>query len=391
MRIAIFSETFLPKVDGIVNTLCYLLDHLAMHNHQSILFAPEGGPEQYGQTPIIGLKGYDFPLYPELKFVPPFIDFQQQLQDFQPDIVHVVNPIFLGLAGMRAARHLNLPVVASYHTDIPGYAKRWGLGALHQPLWATFRWIHNQADLNLCPSQWTLNELEAQNFQHLKVWTRGVDTVQFHPGHRTKHWREWLSKGHPFSPLLLYVGRLSKEKRVDWLLPVLQSTPNARLAIVGDGPEREHLEALFAGKSVVFTGYLHGRELAQAYAAANLFVFPSANETLGNVVLEAMASGLPVVTARSGGPLDIIKEGETGLMFAPDNQDELVTAVQRLIQNPDLAQKIGRAARAYAESRSWEQVLDKLLDDYQRLIQQHRAVHINLPSQSAWLPNLFNQ
>lgn len=390
MRIAIFTETFLPKVDGIVNTLCHLLDHLARHDHQSILFAPEGGPEKVARTPVIGLKGYDFPLYPELKLASPFTDFQHHLEEFRPHVVHVVNPVSLGLAGMRAARRLNLPVVASYHTDVPGYAKHWGLGTLHQPLWATFRWIHNQADLNLCPSQWTLNELEAQKFQHLKVWTRGVDTVQFHPGHRTKHWREWLSKGHPYSPLLLYVGRLSKEKRVDWLLPVLQSTPNARLAIVGDGPEREHLEALFAGQSVVFTGYLHGHELAQAYAAADVFVFPSANETLGNVVLEAMASGLPVITARSGGPLDIVDEEETGLMFAPDSQDELITAVHRLVHNPDLARRIGRAARAYAASRSWQQVLDKLLDDYQWLIQQHQTAGVQLPAQAGWLPNLFS-
>jgi glycosyltransferase involved in cell wall biosynthesis len=290
---------------------------------------------------------------------------------------------------MWAARRLSLPVVASYHTDVPGYARRWGWGVLHQPLWAAFRWIHNQADLNLCPSQWTLNELKAQKFDHLKVWTRGVDTVQFQPRYRTKHWREWLSKGHPYSPLLLYVGRLSREKRVDWLLTALESTPNARLAIVGDGPDRERLEDLFAGTHTVFTGYLHGRDLAHAYAAADVFVFPSANETLGNVVLEAMASGLPVVTARSGGPLDIIFEGETGLMFDPDSKEELVTAVHHLIHDSHLAERIGKAARAYAESRSWEQVLDRLLEDYQELIQKQTAVLPPAPTQNIWFPNLF--
>jgi glycosyltransferase involved in cell wall biosynthesis len=117
VRVAIFTETFLPKVDGIVNTLCHLLDHLARHDHQSILFAPEGGPEKYARTPVIGLKGYDFPLYPELKLASPFTNFQQQLEDFRPHIVHVVNPVSLGLAGIRAARRLNLPVVASYHTS----------------------------------------------------------------------------------------------------------------------------------------------------------------------------------------------------------------------------------------------------------------------------------
>ncbi|MCX7841324.1 MAG: glycosyltransferase family 1 protein, partial [Anaerolineae bacterium] len=303
LRIALFTETFLPKVDGVVNTLCHLLDYFAECGYASLLFAPEGAPARYAQTNIVTWKGIRFPLYPELQIVPPLVDPLPQLSEFQPDLVHLVNPVSLGLAGLRAARHLRVPVVASYQTDIPGFARRWGLGLFAEPLLWYLRWLHNQCDLNLTPSRFTQCELIAVGYQRVKVWKRGVDTAHYRPDRRSSEWRWRLSGGHPAAPLLLYVGRLAPEKRVEWLWSVLHALPQARLAIVGDGPLRPSLEKLFAGTPTVFTGYLRGDDLANAYAAADVFVFPSPNETLGNVVLEAMASGLPVVAPRSGGLL----------------------------------------------------------------------------------------
>jgi phosphatidylinositol alpha 1,6-mannosyltransferase len=364
LRIAFFTETFLPKIDGIVNTLCYLLNYLARQGHASLMFAPHGASVRYAATPLVRLRGFAFPLYPELKLVPPTVNVMRELRAFRPDLVHVVNPITLGLAGMRQARRLGVPVVASYHTDVPGYAARWGMGMLAPSIWRLFREIYNQADLTLCPSQATLDELRRQGFHNLHVWTRGVDATRFHPRQRDPAWRARLSGGHPEAPLLLYVGRLSPEKRVEWLLPLLTAVPQARLAIVGDGPAREKLAARFAGAPAVFTGYLRGADLARAYAAADLFVFPSANETLGNVLLEAMASGLPVVAARAGGPLDIVTEGQTGLLFAPDNQAEWITAVTRLVQDPTYARWLGGNGRARAVARGWDNVFDLLIEDY---------------------------
>jgi glycosyltransferase involved in cell wall biosynthesis len=372
MRIAFFTETFLPKIDGIVNTLCYLLDHLSDRGHASLLFAPRGGPAQFAATPVVGLRGVRFPLYRELKLVPPTINVRQPLEDFQPDLVHVLNPVSLGVAGLRHARQLNVPVVASYHTDAPGFARRWGLGLFAGPLYAYSRWIHNRADLTLCPSRYTQAQLQAQRFQRLMVWTRGVDTSRFNPLHRSLSWRERLSGGHPEAPLLLYVGRVSFEKRIEWIRPVLQAIPEARLAIVGDGPARVHLEWVFADTPTQFIGYLRGHELAQAYAAADAFIFPAANETLGNVVLEAMASGLPVVAARSGGVLDNVIDGQNGLLFDPDDQGSLVQQTQRLITDPELAARLRRAACEYAVTHTWSEVLDDLLDNYAALIEHHR-------------------
>ena len=372
MRIALFTETFLPKIDGVVNTLCCLLDHLEQRGHQALLFAPEGSESSYGTTPVVALKGFRFPLYPEIRLVPPWAQVGEALHNFQPDLVHLLNPLALGVAGLRQARRLGLPRVASYHTDLPGYARLYGFKSLDRVAWSYLRWVHSQAHLNLCPSQVTLRELQAHHFPELKIWSRGVDTERFRPGFYSEEMRARLSGGHPRLPLLLCVSRLATEKRLDWLLPLVRALPGVRLAIVGDGPERASLQRRFAGSPVVFTGYLRGGDLAQAYASADIFVFPSASETFGNAVLEAQASGLPVVAAAAGGPVELVQDGGNGFLFAPEDQAAMIADVRRLAGDRRLAHCLGRAGRSQAETRAWTTVLDGLLDDYALLIERVR-------------------
>lgn len=374
MRIAIFTETFLPKIDGIVNTLTYLLSHLERQGHECRVFAPDGGPTHVGRAQVIGLPAYPFPLYPELRIVPPTLDVLDQLKGFQPDLVHVLGPLSLGLIGMRDARQLGVPLIASYHTDIPGFAARWGLDLFVDPLWAYLRWVHNQADLTLCPSRSTVRDLTARGFERLGLWSRGVDTQRFNPARRSAEMRARLTDGHSEAPLLLAVGRLSPEKRIAWLRPVLDSLPGVRLAIIGNGPQRDELEAVFAGTPTVFVGYMTGLELSSAYASSDVFVFPAANETFGNVVLEAMGCGLPVVAARAGGPLDFIADGQTGLFFAPESQDSLIRAVQSIILDPACASRLGSAAYQYAQTRTWEIVLNTLVSQYETMIRRPELV-----------------
>lgn len=376
MRIAFFAESFLPKVDGVTMTMCRLLEHLARRGHASLVFAPAGAPACYADTPVVGLPGFNFPLYPELRLALPFVNVESRLAVFKPDLVHLVNPALLGLAGLQHARKLRVPVVASYHTDIPGYAEQYyGLGALRDPIWAYFRWIHNQADMNLCPSKFTQAQLQEHGFERVKVWTHGVDTVRFSPRHYSDAWRARLSDGDVHAPLLLYVGRLAAEKRVEWLHPLVEALPGVRLAIVGDGPLRSALEDRFAGTPTVFTGYLQGDDLAHAYASADLFVFPSASETFGNVVLEAMASGLPVIAPRAGGPMDHVQDGYNGFLFAPNDLAEMVALVRWLAWNPEHTRRLGAHAREYAQSQSWEEILDRLLDEYASLVWSHKSNH----------------
>lgn len=376
MRIAFFSETFLPKVDGIVNTLCYLLDYLVETGHESILFAPcsdrpENDVPHYAATRIVRYHSLPMPQYPEVRLGLPNRSLRHHLQQFQPDLVHVVNPLALGLAGIWQARRLKLPVAASFHTDIAGFATHWGLGAFSRPIWSSLRAVHNRADINFCPSQITAQQLSQHRFKRVKVWSHGVDSRRFHPDKHSVAWRERLSDGEPEKPILLFVGRVSWEKRVAWLRPLLEALPQARLAIVGDGPARTPLTEMLAGLPVVFTGYLRGEELAQAYASADLFVFPSPHETFGNVVLEAMASGLPLVAPRSGGLLDFARDGQHGLLFEPEDQQAFTAATRQLLADPTLARQMGANGRCQAESQSWAHVSELLLADYQTLLREY--------------------
>lgn len=371
MRVALFSEVFLPKVDGIVRTLTKALDHLAARGHEGLLFAPAGGPERYGSTRVIGLEGNSFPLYPDLTLVSPAVDVMPELEAFDPDVVHVVGPVSLGLAGIRQARALRRPIVASYHTDLPGFATRWGFGLLRTPLRALLTWVHNQADLTLCPSSATRDDLESAGVQNVEIWSRGVDSSIFAPARRSRAWRERLSGGRPNAPLLLFVGRLSPEKRVEWLRPLIDAIPSANLAVVGDGPSRPALERLLAPTPTVFTGWLSGADLAAAYASADIFVFPGANETFGNVALEAMASGLPVVAPRAGGLTDSVLDGETGLLFEPEDCGAFVMAARWLAQDARFRRRLGSQARARAQRRTWSATLDTLLGWYDELARRH--------------------
>jgi glycosyltransferase involved in cell wall biosynthesis len=373
MRIAFFTETFLPKIDGIVVVLCRLLDHLAKRDHQSILFAPGGSVRSYAKTRVISVPGVPFPLYPELTLSSPFAWVKRPLERFQPDVVHLVNPAVLGFAGLRAARGVGVPVVAYYHTDVPGFAARWGFGFTQKPLWAYFRYIYNHADLTFVPSSYTKREIEAHDFERVKVLNHGVDAQLFSPHKRSSEWRWRLSDGNMEKPLLLYVGRVAKEKRIDWLLDIVRAYPDVRLAIVGDGPAREQLERDFLGTPTVFTGYLRGEELARAYASADIFIFPGANETFGNVVIEAMASGLPVVVPDCGGVLDFVRHGENGLWFDSENRASLVEITRNLLENPSLTTRLAQAGRATAESMNWDTINDALLDEYADLADNWRS------------------
>jgi glycosyltransferase involved in cell wall biosynthesis len=374
MRIALFAETFLPKIDGITTTLCYLLEYVATQGHSCLVFAPEGAPAEYAGTPIVGLPSFTLPFYPELRLVAPTANVEQECAEFRPDLVMLANPALLGLVGLRHARACNLPVVASYHTDLPYYTEKYGFSMLREPAWAYLRWLHNQADLNLCPSRFTQRQLYVQGFERVKVWRRGVDHERFTPRHRSHAWRERLSDGHPEAPLLLYVGRLAPEKRVNWLRAALDALPQARLAIVGDGPSRAELEALFAGTPTLFTGYLRGKDLSHAYASADVFCFPSASETFGNVVLEAMASGLPVVAPNCGGQIDHIRHNENGLLVPADDRAALAKQVAWLVADRPWAQQMGQNALAYARTQTWEAILGRLFENLQSVLETDLGV-----------------
>lgn len=370
MRIALFTETFLPKVDGIVTRLRHTVEHLQRNGDQVLVIAPDGGLTEYKGAQIYGLSAFPLPLYPELKLAIPRPTIGWNLQKFKPDIIHVVNPAVLGLSGVYYAKTMGIPLMASYHTHLPQYLQHYGLGSLEGLLWELLKGVHNQAQLNLCTSTAMVEELRAHGIERVDLWQRGVDTEMFQPHLNSAKMRDRLSQGNPDSPLLLYVGRVSAEKQIDKIKPVLEAIPGARLAIVGDGPHRQALEEHFAGTPTNFVGYLHGLELASAFASADAFVFPSSTETLGLVVLEAMAAGCPVVAANAGGIPDIVTDGVNGYLFEPNDPQGAIKATQRLLAAKDAQESIRNNARTEAEKWGWGAATRQLQDYYRQVVYQ---------------------
>ncbi|PSB09234.1 glycosyl transferase [Pleurocapsa sp. CCALA 161] len=368
MRIALFTETFLPKVDGIVTRLRHTIEHLERNGDRVLVVAPEGGLTEYKGAKVYGIPGVSLPLYPELKLALPPLGTKSAIEEFQPDLIHVVNPAFLGVGGIYYAKTMNIPLIASYHTHLPQYLHHYGLGALEGLLWELLKAAHNQAQLNLCTSSAMVKELVNHGIERVDLWQRGVDTDMFQPHLASAQMRSRLTQGNPQDPLLLYVGRVSAEKQIDQIKPVLEAMPQARLAIVGDGPYREALEAHFADTKTNFVGYLEGLELAAAFASADAFVFPSRTETLGLVLLEAMAAGCPVVAARSGGIPDIVTDGVNGYLFEPDDPDGAITATKSLLAATQAREELRLNARHEAEQWGWAAATRQLQSYYRRVL-----------------------
>jgi glycosyltransferase involved in cell wall biosynthesis len=370
MRIALFTETFLPKVDGIVTRLRHTVEHLVRNGDQVLIFSPDGGLKEYKGATIYGISGSPLPWYPELKMAFPRPAIGRMLELFKPDIIHVVNPAILGLGGIFYAKQMQIPLMASYHTHLPQYLQHYGLGMLEGFLWELLKAAHNNAQINLCTSTAMMQELTDHGIERVALWQRGVDTETFGPHLASAKMRDRLSQGHPEAPLLLYVGRLGAEKEIDRIKPVLQSIPGARLALVGDGPNRQVLEEHFADTPTHFVGYLQGLELASAYASADAFIFPSRTETLGLVLLEAMAAGCPVVAARSGGIPDIVTDGVNGFLFDPNDENGAIAATKKLFANSNQRKNMRNNARMEAERWGWAAATCQLQNYYQEIVEK---------------------
>lgn len=376
MRVALFTETFLPKVDGIVTVMCLLLDHLTERGIETVVVAPKMGCEQYKQTPVIGVPGVRFPLYPELRIGPPTISTYHQLKAFNPDVAHFIHPVLIGVPGMLMSKRLGIPTLASFHLDVARLTHHFNIGFI-EPLTDLFtKIVFNAADYSLAPSRLIQQEMLDLGVKRVGLWRRGVDAEKFNPRFRNADMRDMLSDGHPEDTILVYVGRISSEKQIEHIKPILERVPGTRLAVVGDGPARADLEKYFEGTPTKFMGYMQGQALSEAYASADIFVFPSALETFGLVVVEAMAAGLPVVASRVGGVRDVVEEGHTGYTFDVGDIDALVEGVRQIAVSRERIAQMGRAARAFAETQTWPAMMDEVIDLYHGLIEEKRGERV---------------
>lgn len=372
MRIAIFTEVFLPKIDGVVTRLLRTLDQLAALGHEALVFAPGDPPGQYAGHRVVRVRSADFrPLYPELKVGLPTPGIARHMDAFRPDIVHAVNPVWLAAYGILAARRRALPLIASFHTDVPSYTQSLGIGALRGTAEVWVRYLHNSAELNLCTSEPMVARAREVGIRRVQLWPKGVDTEAYRPEKRDDAMRARLTGGHPEGPLIIYVGRLSREKDLEALARPMGRLPGARLALVGSGPHREELERVFAGTNTVMTGYLSGEELCRAFASADVFAFPSTTETLGLVALESLASAVPVVGANAGGIPDVVDDGVTGFLFPPGDEDALTDRLACLLGDPQRRAEMGAAGRAETLRHSWRGATESLVRAYETTIELH--------------------
>lgn len=378
MKIALFSDTFLPEVNGVARTLGRLVAHAAQRGHQVGLVTPRVDRQDALHTSFHHqLFGVPVPFYPELKLARPLdAGGRRRLDDFRPDLVHVATESTVGVSGARWAREHGIPLVTSFHTHFAAYLPGYHLGWAEGWVWKHLRRFHGGAELTFCPSRATLEMLQDQDFHgRLRIWSRGVDAQHFHPSRRRESVRQRLAPGA--ERILLYVGRLAPEKRVDVLMEAFteiraREGDRVALVLVGDGPAAPELRRR-AGPGVRFTGYLQGEELADAYAAGDLFVFPSDTETFGNVVAEAMASGLPVVAPSSGGVMEMVRPGETGILVPPGEARGFADATLSLLRDEGERARLAGGARREAERRSWSRIMDGLLEGWEEVVEGRRS------------------
>lgn len=373
MRVGLFADTFLPKIDGIVTVMCLLIDHLEARGIETAVIAPQMGAERYKNTPIIGVPGVTMPLYPELKIGPPTLHTYQQFKAFKPDLAHCIHPFLIGGFGLLMAKRLDIPKVASFHLDVARLTHHFKIGFVAPAANRLTRMLFNWADYSLAPSRLIQREMIELGIRNVGLWGRGVNAERFNPAYKNAEMRYQLSGGNPDDTILLYVGRLSSEKRLEDLRPLLDALPNTRLAFVGDGPARAQLESYFAGTRTTFMGFMQWEALSQAYASGDIFVFPSALETFGLVVVEAMAAGLPVVASRVGGVADVVQEGRTGYTFEVGDIQAMIEGVRQIAVSKERRVEMGQIARAFAETQTWPAMMDEVVDLYVRLVESYRS------------------
>ena len=364
LRVVVVTESFLPQVNGVTNSVLRVLEHLRAEGHQALVIAPEssGGITEYAgfrvkRVPSLEMKGLLPVGFPQ-KTIEPLID------GFNPDVIHLASPFFLGNYASRVAERLDIPTLSVYQTDIAGFARHYGLTVAHDSLKRWVAKIHKRTTRTLAPSNWSCEDLKSAGVPNVHLWPRGVDSQKFSPEKRDINLRCELLGARPDRKLIGYVGRLANEKRIDDLA-TLDERDDIQLVIVGEGPARSRLERVL--KNARFVGYQSGEDLARYYASLDIFVHTGKHETFCQSVQEALASGIPVIGPNFGGPTDLVKHGWTGYLIDTANSYSLNHAVNQILQLAEPA-LMGARARDSVIERTWLSVNNQLISHYTDLI-----------------------
>jgi len=374
MRVALFTDTY-DEVNGVANTFRYLTQycqktgrHLDVYTHADDKDSVEdlGTVRIFRYKPAVPIDIYFDMIFdikvPRLRI---FKDFRVQ----HYNLIHTATPGSMGLNALLLSLADNIPMAGSYHTSLPEYVrdrvnnivKKFKLPTEHSGqrsekiTWEFMQWYYNQTKLVLAPSEHTKSILETHLKTPISIFSRGIDTERFHPKYRKEH----------DQAVVLYVGRVSTEKNLNVLVKIFQNKHDAVLEIVGDGPYLKEMRSRCPDAR--FVGFLKGQALSDAYASADIFAFPSTTDTFGNVVLEAMSSGLPVVVTDQMGPKELIEHGVNGYITHSD--EDFLDHINMLITDRAKCQQMGDAARRYALTRSWDAVFERLFEEYHAVAQ----------------------
>lgn len=377
MRILVVAESFLPHMNGVTNSVLRVVDHFASSGDDLGIIAPKWpGADKHLRTScgrrvrVRRIASAPMPGYTEVRIATASAaTLRRRIDEFAPDVIHLASPMILGGRAAVAAQKAGVPTVAVYQTDIPGYTARYGMPFLENASWQLLRDVHNRATLNLAPSTATRDQMLEHGMERVHLWRRGVDTSLFSRSLRSARLRARYAE--PEEKLVVYVGRLAPEKQVADLR-VLHDMPGVRLLIVGEGPERDALRRDMPRAR--FAGFRSGTDLAAHLASADLFVHPGELETFGQTIQEAMASGLPVIAPRRGGPVDLVTPSRTGWLYTPGMLDELRDRAADLLFDDAKREAFGTAALESVRKRTWPVLSEQLRGYYRRAIEEHAQV-----------------
>ncbi len=378
LKIALVTETWVPEINGVAHSIYQLANGLKANGHSLILVRPEqqsitaDSPAEHTML----VKGFAIPRYNTLQFgAPAYSRLKEFFKQHKPEVVHIVTEGPLGLAALFAARKLGIPVTSGFHSPFHEFSRYFGLGYLLTPIISYLRYFHNRTDITCVPSEKTVGQLHDMGINRLSVVSRGVNIQQFNPTHRSQPLRQSWGAGEQ-TTVLLYVGRLSPEKNIDLVIAAYrelqaeQSFRAVRLVLVGDGPERARLERL--GSDIIFAGMQTGETLSQYFASADVFVFASQVETFGNVVPEAMASGLPVLAFNDAAAGQLVNSGQSGWLCGLNDEWQFKQLAAGLPKQIEL-QVMGKRACMRVQQMGWQHAVAQFEQVLGKVIQQKQS------------------
>jgi glycosyltransferase involved in cell wall biosynthesis len=369
MKIAIYAGTYVKDKDGAVRSIYQLVDSLKKSGHDVAVWSPDISPQEDPSVELHKVPSVPVPLYPDYRLGFYLNRIGQELDRFAPDIIHISTPDIVGRKFLQYARKKGIPTGSAFHTDFPSYLSYYRLGFAEKLLWDYLVRFYNACDVVLAPNESTKNKLDSKGIRNIALWSRGIDRKLFDPARRSVTLRRsWNAEG---KTVFIYAGRFVLYKDIEVVISLYRRFMDegygdrVRFVMLGSGPEEERMMRQMP--EAVFAGYLTGEALPEAYASGDVFLFPSTTEAFCNVVLEALASGLPAVVSNEGGCMELVNRSRAGFVARAGDVDSFFAACLRLLQDGATLSEMKALGLEFVEDKSWSRINSVLIDRYQKM------------------------